>query len=578
MNFEKDLAASISKALKLKDFGPEKVLALIETPPDPDFGDFAFPCFRLAKEFAKSPADIALDLNSKIELPMEFSRGQVAGAYINFFLKGEVLVEKVLDEVLSLREKYGKSALGKGKRVMVEYSAPNANKPLHLGHLRNDSIGMAISNMFEATGHEIVRANLVNDRGVHICKVMLAYKKWGNGETPQSSGQKPDHFVGKYYVMYEQKAKDNPALESEIQGMLMDWEKGGKETRELWKKMTGWAIEGMHETYKEFGSKFDVEFLESEFYNKAAPMIEGGLKKGFFSKDETGAIIADLEKYGLQKKTVLRSDGTSIYLTNDLSLTKHKFEKYRLDRAIWVVGSEQNLYLSQLFKILELLGYKWAKGCKHLSYGMVNLPSGKMKSREGTVVDADDLIGEVKALASKEILKREKGLSKSELEKRAKAIALAAMKFFLLKVECQKDILYDPKESVSFDGETGPYLLYSLARAKSILRKAGEAKKKAKPKSRPDFSQFREKSELCLARKIYDYQAAVESSLASLSPHTLCQYLLGLASSFNSFYHEHQVLEAHEDLREARLCLVEAFSLVLENGFGLLNIEWLERM
>jgi len=578
MNFEAVLAKAIAKAASLESFSSEKALELIEIPPNSELGDYAFPCFRLSKELQKSPNDIALSLNSEIDLPKAFSRSEAVGPYINFFLERGAFAEAVLPEVLSKRGEYGKSWLGKRKKVMVEYSAPNANKPLHLGHLRNDSIGMAVSNLLEATGHSVVRANLVNDRGVHICKVMLAYGKWGENASPEGKHEKSDHFVGKYYVLFDQKSKEEAGLEIEVQKMLQDWEKGDAKTRALWKKITDWAISGMHETYMEFGSRFDVEFRESEFYDKATPLIEMGLKKGVFEKGEDGAIIANLEKFGLQKKTVLRSDGTSIYLTNDLALTKHKFEEYGLDKAIWVVASEQNLYFGQLFKILELLGFKWAADCKHLSYGMVNLPTGKMKSREGTVVDADNLIAEVKELARNEILEREKDVPEAELEKRSRAIALSAIKFFLLKVEAQKDLLFIPEESVSFDGETGPYLLYSLARAKSILAKARQDGYAKGAKAKSEFGKLTEKSEFELIKKIHAYPNAVQSSLSSLSPHTLCQYLLSLSEAFNSFYHEHKVLEAGEGLREARLGMVEAFAVSLENGLGLLSIECLERM
>ena len=461
----------LKKQIPLKE---EEINNLIEVP-NTELGDYAFPCFKLSKHYKKSPEKISKELALKIEKDLENSVIEKAIAvkgYLNFFVKKEILGERVLKETFRKKRNFGQNFLRKGQKVMLEYSGPNSNKPLHLGHLRNDSIGMAISNVLEFSAHKVIKTNIINDRGVHVCKIIYAYIKWGKNRNPQKVGIKPDHFIGELYVLYEKHKTEES--EKEVQELLRKWEKKETEVRKVWHKLTEWALSGMKQTYKTFGSHFDLWPRESEFYDKAGPIIKEGLRKGIFVRNEKGDIVAKLESHGLPSKVVLRADGTSIYLTNDLALTKHRFEKYKLDRMIWVVASEQNTYFKQLFKIFELLGYKWAKNCHHLSYGLVNLPSGRMKSRKGNVVDADDLIEELTRLAEKEILKREPKIKKSELEKRARNIALAAIKFYLLKIDPNKNLLFDPEKAISFEGETGPYIQYAYARASSILRKAGK--------------------------------------------------------------------------------------------------------
>ncbi len=548
---------------------PKDLEAILERPPDSNMGDVSLPCFTLSRVLKKKPAEIAGELAGKVS-PAGFSKVQSAGPYLNFFYNSGEISKKVLTAVLKEKEKYGQNKSGKSKKIMVEYSSPNTNKPLHLGHLRNDSIGMCISNILEKTGNKVLRANLVNDRGIHISKTMLAYQKWGKKKTPASVGKKPDHFVGNLYVMYNKKLASNPGLEDEARELLRNWEAGDKKTIALWKKMNSWVINGFKETYKKFGSEFDEFLFESDFYDKAKPIIQKGLKKKIFFTSDDGAVMAELEKHGMPNKTVLRADGTSIYLTNDLALTKHKFFKFKIDNAVWVVASEQNLYFKQLFKILELLGFSWAKKCRHLSYGMVFLPEGKMKSREGTVVDADDLIAEVEKIAFKEVKKRHEKLSQKELQKRAETIALGAIKFFLLKTDAVKDIVFNPKESVSFEGETGPYLQYSYARAKSIMRKG--------KKSKPDYSLLKEDKEKEIVSLIARFPSVVSNVAESGSPHHLSQYLLELASQFNSFYQAVPVLDAEKGVMCARLALVEAFSITMKSGLGLLGINTLEEM
>ncbi len=570
--FKKEISKAIKKTLGEKT-SRQELESLIEVPPTPELGDYAFPCFKLASELKKSPAKIAEDLSSKLSLPKGIERTEPVGPYLNFFASKEDIAVQALQKALKKGGKFGQSPVGKNQKAMVEYSAPNSNKPLHLGHLRNNSIGMAVSNILEANNFKVVKANLVNDRGIHICKSMLAYKLFGKGETPKDAGLKPDHLVGKYYVLYNQKSSENKDLDKMAYVLLQKWERKEKETISLWKKMTKWAVQGFKETYKEFGSLFDEWFFESQFYDKAKPLIKAGKKKGVFKENGDRALIADLESHGMPNKTVLRADGTSIYITNDLALTKHKFEKFELDESIWVVGSEQDLYFSQLFKIFELLGFKWAKKCRHLSHGMVFLPEGKLKSREGRVIDADEIMAEMKGLAEKEVKKRNETIKAKELEKRSRAIALAAIKFHMLKVAVHKDLLFNPKESISFEGETGPYIQYTYARAKSILRKAGQNQK---PKS---FSGLNSKEEQALVKLIAVYPSTVEKALQQLSPHVICQHLIETAEAFNSFYHKYPVIQEEiAEIKKQRLALVQATAQTLKNGLRLLDIKAIEKM
>lgn len=568
---KKEISAAIERTLEGK-VKQSEIASLIENPPSPKMGDLAFPCFKLAAILKTQPNAIAKELSQKVALPKGVESIQAAGPYLNFFLEKHGIARKAIEAVLKQREKFGRSSFGNGQRAMVEYSAPNSNKPLHLGHLRNNSCGVAISRILEANSFKVVKANLVNDRGIHICKSMLAYKLFGNGKSPKNAGKKPDHFVGEYYVLYNKKVGENQGLEEQAYQLLQKWEKKDKQTIALWKKMRSWAVQGFKETYRDFGSSFDVWFFESQFYDKAQPIIELGKKKGIFKANDEGALVALLEPHGMPNKTVLRADGTSIYITNDLALTEHKFEKFKLNESLWVVGSEQDLYFRQLFKIFGILGFKWAKNCRHLSHGMVYLPSGKLKSREGKVIDADEIIAEMKGLAAEEIKKRDKKINAKELGKRSRAIALAAIKFHMLKIAAQKDLLFNPAESISFEGETGPYIQYTCARARSILRKA----KGGKPKS---FDRLSSKEEQRLLKLLASYPKAVKKALMQLSPHIICQCLIETAEAFNTFYHLHPVIKAKSDeLRNERLALVQATVQVLKNGLQLLDIEAIEKM
>lgn len=564
------VAKTILEALKKKkvDVAPKDIISKIEIPPSTDFGDYAFPCFFLSERLKDSPHQIAIEIREKIgtEPPTDFDDITTNGPYVNFFVDRKNLARKVVWETITKKKNYGKNHLGKNTRTMIEFSSPNTNKPLHLGHLRNLTIGDSLSRISDFSGEKVIKANLNNDRGIHICKSMLAYKKWGREKTPQDFNMKSDHFVGKYYVMFEKNAKKRKKLLDEAQELLQLWEQGDKHTLLLWKLMKDWALEGFEETYKNFGITHNVIYFESKIYKKGKELIAQGVEKGIFKKARSGEIKIDLKKEGLGEKILLRKDGTSLYVVQDLALAIDKFKKYKLDKSYYVVGNEQNYHFKVLFSILEKIGFK-NKGLKHISYGMVNLPEGKMKSREGTVVDADDLIKDMEDLASKELKKREK-LNKDELKKRSHAIALAAIKYMLLKVDIKKGMSFNPKKSISFEGDTGPYLLYSYARASSIIKKSSQPRK------------FKindlDTSELNLVKKISAFKEVVEKAYAHLSPSLIANYSYELAKAFNEFYHACPVIGSVDE--PFRLALVEAFRVVLHNSLSLLGIETIEKM
>lgn len=542
--------------------------SILEVPPDHKLGDFAFPTFSLAKTLKKSPTEIAQELAKHFEVNEKIQKVEVKGPYLNFFVNKKELAKQTIPSILKEKQCYG-SLAKKDYTIMVEFCSPNTNKPLHLGHLRNIFIGQATSKIFEYQGYDVKRTCLVNDRGIHIMKSMLAYQKFGNNTKPN---KKSDKYVGDFYVKYSQAVKNEPSLDDEAKLLLQKWEQGDKDTIALWKKMNKWVYDGFDQTYKELGVKFDKFYYESEIYKEGKDIVMDGLKKGIFEKEE-GAIIVNLEKHNLPNKVLIRSDGTSIYMTQDIYLAKMKFEDYPLKSSVYVVGNEQNLHFKQLFKILELLDYSWAKGCYHLNYGMVNLPEGRMKSREGTVVDADDIIKEVRSLAAAEVKKRYPELEKVEVDKRAREIGDAALRFFILKIDASKDMVYNPKEAISFEGETGPYVQYTYARIASILRKHGE-----ELNSDIDFSLLSSESEHELIRKVSLFQDAISDASSHYKPNILARYLLDLAQIFNEFYHKLSVLNAEPALRDARLALAMATKQVLHNGLALLCINTLEKM
>lgn len=573
MDFKEQIVSMLAKETSTSE---DNVRSLLSVPPQ-GMGDYAYPCFIVAKNQKKSPVLVSNELSAKINAPF-IEKVESKGPYINIFLAKSSVSNSVLEGIFT--GKAFETKLGSGK-VMVEYSSPNTNKPLHVGHLRNNILGLAISNLLSSTGHNVIKANLINDRGVHICKSMLAYKLYGNNRDPVKEGVKPDHFVGEMYVLFSTKAKENPVLEEEAQKMLLLWEQGDKEVIELWKKMNAWAIGGMKETYTNFGTKFDRWFLESEMFHKGnkLALIEEGLSKGVFKKEDNGAIAAILEPE-LPNKVIVRGDGTSLYATNDLMLTQLKFDEFKLDKAIWVVANEQDLYFKQLFSIFNKLGREWAKNCFHLSYGYVTLPSGKMKSREGTVVDADDLLTDVESLSLEEISKRYPALSESEKKERARQIALGGIKFLLLKSDAKKDMVFDKTVALAFDGETGPYLQYTYARAKSIIRKAEkDFSIKLSDLDKANYSLLVHHKEKELIMDLGKYSDTIKKSWEELSLHSMCHLLLAIAEDFNSYYHEVSVLKA-ENREEiiARLALVNATTIVLKKGLALLDIDAIEEM
>jgi arginyl-tRNA synthetase len=575
----------LEKELKGK-LGKEEIDRLIEIPPQQEMGDFAFPCFSLAKVEKKNPMMIASELTERLRKNLSARKGvpsvgdssnlktitgkisdvESKGAYVNFFINKKFLAESVLEE--AVKKDFGTSKDGKGKKIVVEFLSPNTNKPLHLGHMRNMSIGDSVVHLLEFTGHDVIKVNLNNDRGVHICKSMIGYKMFGNGKTPESEKIKSDHFVGDYYVAFSKAAKENPALEEEAQEMLRKWEEGDKEVIALWKKMNKWAFDGFKETAKVFGIKFDKEYYESKIYKFGKEIVEEGLKKGIFKKKEDGAVVIDLTAEGLGEKVLLRSDGTSIYITQDMYLAKLKDEDFNIDGSFYVVANEQDYHFKVLFSILKKLGYKFTDKLHHLSYGMVELPEGRMKSREGTVVDADDLIEDTRKIAVENIKKREE-LSEKELRERSLKISLAAIRYTLLKIDLMKNIVFNPKESLEFEGNTGPYLLYSYARASSILRKVEKSKAKLEIF---DLS----KEEGALLTKIGDFPNIVKRAYSELAPNLIANYAFELCQMFNEFYHAHQVIGSKEEA--FRLKLIEAFRNVLKKSLNLLGIEELEEM
>jgi arginyl-tRNA synthetase len=563
----------------------------------------------------------------------------VVNAYVNFKVKNNAYFEAIFSEAISQGDEYGKTMDGAGQRVMVEYLSPNTNKPLHLGHMRNGSLGMSIARILAFCGSEVVKANLVNDRGVHICKSMLAWQRFGNGETPKSTKTKGDHFVGEYYVLFEKKitqqvkiilerwlagdfagfsddvvakcikliatintgsilentkkanevlkdlARGQTELTAAVHEMLVKWEEGNEDTINLWKMMNQWVYDGFTETYQRLGLEFDVFFYESNTYKLGKDVITAGLERGIFKKnDPNGPVVFQLpvSEFGTddngeaKRVTILRADGTSVYMTQDIGTALFKATEFNLDRSIYVVGSEQNHHFHALFTILKALGYSWASGCFHLSYGMVNLPEGKMKSREGTVVDADDLVQEVSAIVADEIKRRNQNISTEEIQKRASIIAVGAIKFHLLKMTPGQSIRFNPAESVSLEGFTGPYCQYSYVRAASILRVANAS---ADEMCSIDYSVLGEREEIILAQKIMQFPEAVKFAAKELNPSRIASHVFDIAQAFNQFYNKHSVLNVEDDLvKKARIELVKATLIAISNGLHLLGIETVEEM
>jgi len=569
-----------------KAFGQEPEGLEIGFPPDMQLGHLAVGCFPLSKRLRKSPAEIARTLAAGISADEVIEGAIAAGPYINFKLFNRVFFGSVIEALQAEGERYGGVPMGRGRRVMVEYLSPNTNKPLHLGHLRNAALGISVSRMLAATGHRLVKSILINDRGVHICKSMLAWERFGNGATPESDGVKGDHFVGKWYVRYAVEAEKDAALEPHIQEMLKKWEAGDPQTIALWKKMNQWVYDGFSETYRRFGMDFDVYYYESDTYRLGRDVIAEGLEKGVFSRDERGNTVYHLpekqfglEKNGAPKKvTVLRPDGTSLYITQDIGTAILKATQHNLDSSVYVVGSEQEHHFKCLFAMLGALGYAWAPNCYHLSYGMVYLPEGKMKSREGKVVDADDLIAGMVELAEEEIRRRdpERRLADAEVKQRAAVIGTGAIKYYLLRVRPTQSINFDPVESISFDGFTGPYCQYAYARIFGILEKAG---RRGVEEQGLDFALLGNIEELLLLKMLIQFPDEVVSGVAEYNPSRVAAHVFNTAKAFNQFYNKHPVLQAGSPvLSAARLALIKATAVVLKRGLNLLGIDVLENM
>lgn len=558
----------------------EEINKLLEIPPKLEFGDFSFPCFQFSNPmkneniesdvekgffYRKNPSDIAKHFADKINRKKikEIEKVEAKGPYLNFFISKKILAQKVI----KINSNFGRS---KNKtKILIEYSSPNSNKPLHLGHLRNIALGESMARIFEYLGNKVIRVNLNNDKGMPISKTMLAYKKFSYGKTPQSENKKSDHFVGDLYTIYNEKLKEDSSLEEKARELLILQESKDKETIKLWRKIIEWVLSGYKETYKTFGIKFDKEYYESEIYESGKEIVMEGLKKGRFQKRKDGAIIINLgviNNEDLGEKVLLREDGTSVYMTQDLELARIKTKDFHPDILINVVGNEHDYHFKVLYEILKRLGNK--ERHYHLSYGLISLPDGKMKSREGNVVDADDIINDIRELAKKNLESRKK-MYKKELDKKSLVIALAAIKYSLLKIEAAKNFMFNPNESINFEGNTGPYLQYSYARAGSILKKSKSKKSLVLPEK---FT----KGELQLLLHITKFSNSIENSAKNMNPAIIANYAYQLAKYFNEFYHSNPVIGSKEEI--FRLKLIKSFRIVLKNSLNLLGIEVMEEM
>ena len=559
----------------------------------PEFeGNLTVVVFPFVKMARKSPEQTAQELGQWLVSHCEaVSACNAVKGFLNLVIAPEAWLQLLAD--IDSDDCYGLKAAGEDSPlVMIEYSSPNTNKPLHLGHVRNNLLGWSLAKIMEANGNRVVKTNIVNDRGIHICKSMLAWQKWGNGETPESSGKKGDHLIGDYYVLFdkhyreqikvlvaqgmdEETAKQEAPLIKEAHAMLVKWEQGDKEVRALWEKMNSWVYAGFDETYKKLGVGFDKIYYESQTYLKGKAKVEEGLAKGLFERHDDGSVWADLTGEGLDQKLLLRSDGTSVYMTQDIGTAEMRYEDFPIDKMIYVVGNEQNYHFQVLSILLDRLGFKWGKELVHFSYGMVELPNGKMKSREGTVVDADDLIALMVADARRVADETGKNTDLSEEEKQeiARIVGMGALKYFILKVDARKNMLFNPEESIDFNGNTGPFIQYTHARIRSILRKAS-----GQPELSENQADINEK-EVELIQKMSEFGAAVEQAGKDYSPSGIANYVYELTKVFNQFYHDYSILnEPDEAKKQMRLVLARNVAKIIRNGMSLLGIEVPERM
>ncbi|MGB4406017.1 MAG: arginine--tRNA ligase [Sphaerochaeta sp.] len=574
---EKELASYALTILEKEVKLPELA---VQTPPKPELGDLAFPLFAYAKILRTAPAMLAASLKERIEKISDRPLGDllVAGPYLNIRIDMAALATSLSAAIEAEGSHYGENGSLGNKRITIEFSCPNTNKPLHLGHMRNDSIGESISAIMKANGATVRKVNLINNRGVHICKSMLAYQKFGKGETPESTGMKGDHFVGKYYVKFAAWAKEDPSAELQAQKMLQMWEEDDPVVMELWHKMNKWTLDGLFESYEKMGISFDHYYYESETYKYGKDEILKGLDKGVFYREEDGSVWVDLENIKLDKKVLLRKDGTSLYMTQDVGTAIMRHKDWPFDSLIYVVASEQQYHFKVLFHVLALLGYTWAEDLHHLSYGMVNLPDGKMKSREGTVVDADELLQQLTGLAAAEIRSKQREEQVGDVDKTSSSIALGALNYYLLQVNPLKDMIFNPTESISFNGNTGPYLQYMGARISSMLGRyeseGGDRTKRPFDSSLLTLSDERE-----LIKQIALYPEVVARAGAELDPSLLCSFLYELSRLFSRSYHDNPVLKAGSDeLVRARIELSAMVMQVLKNAFALVGIPFLHSM
>ena len=583
---------------------PEKMIQLQKTRSDFE-GNLTLVTFPLLKTSHKKPEDTAQDLGEYLKKNCKaVADFNVVKGFLNLVIAQSAWTGLLND--INADEKFGEKRMtDESPLVMIEYSSPNTNKPLHLGHVRNNLLGWSLAQIMEANGNKVVKTNIVNDRGIHICKSMLAWQKWGNGITPEQAGKKGDHLVGDFYVLFDKhlkeeckqlqeqyekegmtadeakaKAEHEAPLIKEAHDMLVKWEANDPETRSLWEMMNSWVYAGFDETYKAMGVGFDKIYYESSTYLAGKKKVEEGLEKGLFIRKEDNSVWADLTNEGLDQKLLLRKDGTSVYMTQDIGTAEMRFNDYPIDKMIYVVGNEQNYHFQVLSILLDRLGFKWGKDLVHFSYGMVELPNGKMKSREGTVVDADDLVASMienaKSLSEDKVNKLE-GITEEEKNEIARIVGMGALKYFILKVDARKNMLFNPEESIDFNGNTGPFIQYTYARIRSILRKA-EAQNITLPASLNDDAPLNEK-EIALIQKLNDFGAAVAQAGIDYSPSGIANYCYELTKEFNQFYHDYSILNADTEAEKiTRLMIAKNVAKVIKNGMALLGIEVPERM
>ena len=606
MKIENQIASSVIASVK-ELYGQEVPMSMVQLQKTKSNfeGNLTLVVFPFLKISRQKPEDTAQAIGELLVRDCSAVAGfNVVKGFLNLNIAKEAWVGLLND--MHADEKFGeKPVTDQSPLVMIEYSSPNTNKPLHLGHVRNNLLGWSLAQIMAANGNKVVKTNIVNDRGIHICKSMLAWLKWGNGETPESSGKKGDHLIGDYYVAFdkhyraevaelknkfmtdegldeeaaENKAKEEAPLMKEARQMLVKWEQGDEEVRALWQKMNNWVYAGFDETYKTLGVSFDKIYYESDTYLEGKAKVEEGLEKGLFFRKDDNSVWADLTQEGLDQKLLLRSDGTSVYMTQDIGTADMRFKDFPIDKMIYVVGNEQNYHFQVLSILLDRLGFKWGKELVHFSYGMVELPNGKMKSREGTVVDADELIATMidDARKTSDELGKFKDMSEEEKREIARVVGLGALKYFILKVDARKNMLFNPEESIDFNGNTGPFIQYTYARIRSIMRKAA-AEGMELPAQLPTDAPLNDK-EIALIQKMNDFGAVIEQAATDYSPSGIANYCYELTKDFNQFYHDYSILNADtQEEKLTRLVLANNVAKIIKNGMLLLGIEVPERM